>query len=287
MASAEERNLIANGLSHHVVVWGTPPVDVVLCHGFLDVAWSFDAVAGALVDLGYRVAAFDWRGHGESDWIGSGGYYHFPDYLVDLDDLLPQLSDAPVHLVGHSMGGSACAMYAAVRPERLRSLTLIEGIGPPDQSHVDPTVRLRRWLNGVQMRRAEQPKAIADHRDALRRMRLQNPRLGEELGLFLASKTTKPTENGELQWSFDPLHRTWSARPFSVETFGHFLRSISLPTLAVAGERGYRLPDEASRLAQLKDCRLVEIADVGHMIHWFKPVELAKVLVEFFANGVA
>ena len=287
MAAAKERNLIANGLSHHVVSWGRQPVDVVLCHGFLDVAWSFDALARALVDRGHGVAAFDWRGHGESDWIGSGGYYHFPDYLLDLDDLLPQLGDAPIHLVGHSMGGSACAMYAAARPERLRSLTLIEGIGPPDQSHIDPAVRLRRWLNGVQMRRAEQLRAMVDHQEALRRMRLQNPGLDEELGLFLASKSTSPTEGGGLRWSFDPLHRTWSARPFSAESFGQILRAISVPTLAVAGERGYRLPDEGARLAQLKDCRFVEIADVGHMIHWFKPVELATALGAFFTNGVA
>ena len=47
MTAALEQMLTANGLRHHVVRWGDRPIDVVLCHGFLDIAWSFDAVARA------------------------------------------------------------------------------------------------------------------------------------------------------------------------------------------------------------------------------------------------
>ncbi len=130
MTEVSERKLTANGLAHHVIRWGDRPVDVVFCHGFLDVGWSFDAVAQELVTAGHGVASFDWRGHGQTEWAGAGGYYHFPDYVLDLEELLPQLSAEPVHLVGHSMGGSVCAMFAAARPEKVRTLTLIEGIGP-------------------------------------------------------------------------------------------------------------------------------------------------------------
>ncbi|HSN81295.1 MAG TPA: alpha/beta fold hydrolase, partial [Polyangiales bacterium] len=66
MTEASEQMLSANGLRHHVVRWGDRPVDVVLCHGFLDIAWSFDAVARVLVEAGHGVASFDWRGHGHS-----------------------------------------------------------------------------------------------------------------------------------------------------------------------------------------------------------------------------
>ena len=138
MTTGSEQKLTANGLTHHVIRWGDQPVDVVFCHGFLDVGWSFDAVARELVAAGHGVASFDWRGHGQTEWAGAGGYYHFPDYVLDLDELLPQLSDQPVHLVGHSMGGSACVMYAAARPEKLQSLALIEGLGPPEMEPHDP-----------------------------------------------------------------------------------------------------------------------------------------------------
>ena len=283
MTSVVEETLTANGLRHHVIRWGEHPVDVVLCHGFLDIGWSFDALARELVDAGHGVASFDWRGHGQTDWIGAGGYYHFPDYVLDLDGLLPQLAEAPVHLVGHSMGGSACVMYAAARPERLHSLTLIEGIGPPEMEPSDPATRLRAWLDGVAKVRNKRSKPVADTGAALKRMRAQNPELSDDLGLFLASKSTKKVEGG-LEWTFDPLHKTWAPRPFQVEMFEKLLESISNPTLVVAGERGFRLQDEQDRMSNIKQHRFVEIPDVGHMIHWFEPQILAAELSEFFAT---
>ncbi len=283
MSAVAEQKLTANGLTHHVIRWGDRPVDVVLCHGLLDIGWSFDAVARDLVAAGHGVASFDWRGHGQTEWTGAGGYYHFPDYILDLDELLPQLSGQPVHLVGHSMGGPACVMYAVARPEKLRSLALVEGLGPPELEPRDPATRLRAWLDGVAKVRSKTSKPMDSERTVLRRMRVQNPELSEELALFLASKSTKAVDGG-LQWTFDPLHKTWAPRPFQADVFGKLLEAISAPTLVVAGERGFRLQDEQERMAKLEHHRFVEIPDVGHMIHWFEPHALAAELISFFAD---
>jgi pimeloyl-ACP methyl ester carboxylesterase len=283
MTEASEETLTANGLAHHVIRWGEGPVDALLCHGFLDIGWSFDAVARALAEAGYGVASFDWRGHGESEWIGRGGYYHFPDYVLDLDELLPQLTDVPVHLVGHSMGGSVCAMFAAARPEKVATLSLVEGIGPPEMEPRDPTIRLRAWLDGVGKSRAKGRRPMPDAQAALSRMRVQNPELPEPLGLFLVSKSTRRVGGG-LEWSFDPLHKTFSPRPFQAGLFEALLESIEAPTLVVAGERGFRLPDEKDRIAKIRNHHFIEIPDVGHMIHWFEPEVLASALGAFFAE---
>jgi len=286
MIVASEETLSANGLGHHVIRWGDGPIDVVLCHGFLDIGWSFDAVARELVRAGHGVAAFDWRGHGQSEWIGRGGYYHFPDYVLDLDELLPQLTDAPVHLLGHSMGGSACAMFAAARPEKLATLTLVEGIGPPEMEPRKPAARLRAWLDGVGRVRAKEPRPMADARAALTRMRVQNPTLADDLGLFLVDKSTR-TVDGGLQWSFDPLHKTFSPRPFQPSQFEALLASIETPTLVISGERGFRLADEKNRIEKIRNHRFIEIPGVGHMIHWFEPQALASALSAFFASDGA
>jgi pimeloyl-ACP methyl ester carboxylesterase len=283
MTEASEQILSANGLRHHVVRWGDRPVDVVLCHGFLDIAWSFDAVARVLVEAGHGVASFDWRGHGHSQWVGAGGYYHFPDYVLDLDELLPQLTEHPVHLVGHSMGGTACAMYAAARPRKLRSLALIEGIGPPEMEPRDPIERLRAWLDAVAAVRSQERRPMDGERSALARMRIQNPELDDELGSFLVARSTQPVEGG-LQWTFDPLHKTWSPRPFQAAAFKQILAGISTATLIVSGQRGFRLEDEQERIAEIRDHRFVEIPNVGHMIHWFEPRALASELARFFAT---
>jgi len=286
VSEPRQTRVVANGIDHHVITWGEPERGtVVLCHGFLDLGWSWDAVARQLAAEGLRAIAFDWRGHGESGWVGPGGYYHFPDYLMDLEELLPQLvGDERVHLVGHSMGGTACSMYAGLRSERLRSLTLIEGIGPPGHGPEIVPDRVEAWLRTVgKLRARTAPRVMASVDEALKRMRVQNTDLPDELGRFLAEKGTRDAEGGEGRtWSFDPLHQTRSPMPFQKEMYLAFLDRITVPTLLVGARNGFRIPDEAERASHIADVRTVELGEVGHMIHWMAPAPLANTLLRFF-----
>lgn len=283
MTEPRERFLTANGLRHHVIEWGaSQDPAVVLCHGFLDVGFAFDGLGRRMAASGYRAVAFDFRGHGQTDWVGPGGYYHFPDYILDLHALLPQVAEGPVHLLGHSMGGTVACMVAGTVPERVRTLTLVEGLGPPSHPSEQTPDKFRSWLDSVDRARRRSPRVMADLDAALARMRMANPDLPDDLGRFLAEKATRPVDGGRA-WRFDPLHRTTSPMPFRLEIFRSFLERIEAPVLAVAGGRGYRLEDEARRLALLRNARLVEIPDVGHMIHWMAPQTLADHLLSFLA----
>ena len=293
MSEPIERFVVANGLRHHLVEWPGEGPTVLLAHGFLDLAWSFRDVAERLVAQGHRCVAWDWRGHGETEHIGAGGYYHFADYVLDLEELWPALvrEGERAHLVGHSMGGSVVTMFAAVRSERLHTLTLMEGLGPPDQPVTKAPERLGLWLKAVARARArvEEPRVFTLE-EAVARMRRQNPALSDELGLFLAAKGTRPAPEGGAGarvWAFDPLHRTPSPRLFRADAFTTYLRRIAVPTLVVAGEKGYRLADEAERMGAIPDARLVELAGAGHMMHWEAPEALAAALAEHFSSASA
>ncbi len=285
----EEKRIRANGLEHHVITWNPDGATTLVCaHGFLDVGFSFDRFARALCQRspGLRVVSFDWRGHGETEWIGAGGYYHFPDYVLDLDALLPQISGGEkVHLLGHSMGGTAVTMFSGVRSERLSSLTLVEGLGPPAYKLERAPSKVRSWLNSVAKQRTENdahPKTRTME-DCVARMKLQHRALDDELAHFLVEKSTREID-GQRQWSFDPMHRTTAPMPFRIEIFGAFLSRIKVPTLCVFGEKGFRLPDERDRFDALTDGTFVEIEDVGHMVHWFKPDALAEAWLRFAAQ---
>lgn len=283
MTEPRERFVQANGLRHHVIEWGERgQATVVLCHGYLDIGFSFDAVGRRLADAGYRAVAFDFRGHGETDWVGPGGYYHFPDYVLDLHELIPQVAHGPVHLVGHSMGGTVASMYAGTVPDRLRTLTLVEGLGPPAFPLEQAPDKFRTWFSTVEKTRLRAPHVMADVDAALARMRIQNPGVPDDVGRFLAEKATRPADDGEGRvWRFDPLHRSTSPLPFRRDMFRAFLERIEIPVLVVGGENGYRLEDEAERIGWLSNARSVEIADVGHMIHWFRPDALSDALLSF------
>lgn len=280
MSEPTERFVLANGLRHHVLEW-TPASregaeTVLLAHGFLDLAWSYRWLAEELVQHGYRVLAWDWRGHGETERVGRGGYYHFYDYSLDLEELLAELVpvDEKAHLIAHSMGGSVAVIYAGTRPERIQSVCLIEGIGPGEwnQGHV---AKMKIWLDSVARIRSRELKPMSVE-DASQRLRRTNPDLPKEKADFLAEKGTLPIEGG-VAWRFDPLHRSTSPAPFSMAGFGEFMNAIAAPVLLVQGARGFRLPEEAERRALLGDHEFVELSDVGHMIHQLRPKELARI----------
>lgn len=275
----------ANGLAHRVLRWDpaggdAPGAPIVLAHGFLDHAWSWHPVAQHLVAAGRRVLAFDWRGHGETEWIGAGGYYHFPDYVLDLHALLPAIAGSEYALVGHSMGGTACAMFAGTRPEGLRSVVLCEGLGPPAMPLESFADRMSSFVASVARARAPRAsRAMRDVDDAARRLRQQHADLDETLARFLAEKGTRAIEGG-LEWRFDPLHRTTSPTPFRPEGLGSLLARIEVPTLLVRGTRGYRTDDHDARVAAIPRASEIVLDDVGHMMHWQAPDRLARAILE-------
>jgi pimeloyl-ACP methyl ester carboxylesterase len=281
----EERSVIANGLRHHVIEWSprapspSSTRTIVCCHGYLDVGFSYHFVAQHLARAGYRVVAFDWRGHGESAWVGAGGYYHFVDYLFDLAELVKEVAPEGFHLVGHSMGGTAAGMFAGLRPEGLDRLVLIEGLGPPEMPTEHLPERIGEWMHGVRKVRASSPRGMANLDEAIRRLRSQHGDLPDELARFIAEKSTRTSEVG-LHFAFDPLHKTRSPMPFRLDQFRALLSRVTAKTLFVAGEKGFKTLDHAERLSAIEGAREVEIPGVGHMIHWLAPEALATAILD-------
>ena len=100
--------------------WGGARSDrvVALVHGFAEHSGRYDAVARRLVARGFRVHAYDQRGHGESE----GPRNHAASFELLLDDLERFLAlvrreegSRPIALVGHSMGGLETIRLVAER----------------------------------------------------------------------------------------------------------------------------------------------------------------------------
>lgn len=278
-----ERVVHANGLSHHVIEWGEAHAaeTFVLCHGFLDLAWGFAELGPLLAAEGYRVLAFDFRGHGESGRTPEGSYYHFPDYVLDMHELLPQLVDAPFHLLGHSMGGTASTMYAATHVANIRTLSLLEGLGPRAEEAERALPRLQSWLDTAVRARLDGPAKLRDLDDAFARLSARHRGVAPAFLRLLADKSTAPHPSGDgLCWRFDPLHRTFSPVAFDRGRFLDCLSAITAPVLTLQGEQGFRAPDDAERIARLAKNKHAVIAGAGHMLHWTHGDEVARLVLE-------
>jgi len=104
---------------------------VLLLHGFasnLQVNWAGTQWVSTLVKAGYRVIAFDHRGHGESEKIYDSSRYTIRDMAGDALALLDTLGIARADLVGYSMGARVATLMAIEHPDRVRSL-VIGGMG--------------------------------------------------------------------------------------------------------------------------------------------------------------
>ncbi|WP_138757073.1 alpha/beta fold hydrolase [Modestobacter altitudinis] len=98
---------------------GTTGPLLVLAHGMGDSREAYRFLTPALVEAGYRVAALDLRGHGESS-VGWAGHTR-TDIAGDLISLVEHLG-GPAVLVGHSIAGGAATIAAAKAPELVTAL---------------------------------------------------------------------------------------------------------------------------------------------------------------------
>jgi len=278
---------LETGLAYHVLEWGADePHDhtVLLLHGFLDIAWSWRATVEAGLAGRFHLVAPDFRGHGDSDRVGAGGYYYFADYLADVHALVKQVGRTRVSIVGHSMGGSVASYYAGSFPSRLHRLALLEGLGPPAQSPPGPE-RVVAWLNGWERVRATPPRSYASVDEAAARLREHDRLLDATLARELAEHGTFEGADGRRRFKHDPLHATTGPYGYQLDSAQRFWRAITCPVLLVDGaESEYRLMDVADRVNCFMQVHHEILPGAGHMMQRHQPAPLATLLADFLSR---
>ena len=288
------------GLRYHALRWGDaslvtlqrPPL--VMLHGWMDVAASFQFVVDALPTDRY-VVALDWRGFGLSETPAADSYW-FPDYLGDLDAALDALffsrrmPGQAIDLLGHSMGGNVVMIYAGVRPERVRRLINLEGFGMPESRPVQAPKRYAQWLDEL-----KQPTQLRtyDNVDAVaQRLRKTNPLLRPERAAWLAPHWSRQRADGQWEILGDPAHKRANPVLYQKAEVLECWKLIQAPLLWVEGDQtdvskwwGNRYPraDFDERLALVPQVQKQVLSPAGHMLHHDQPEALAARLDAFLA----
>jgi pimeloyl-ACP methyl ester carboxylesterase len=287
MSEASHKFVDVQGLAIHYLEWGRPIGEpLILVHGFLDQAGSWRNFVRFLQDKLRQplwIVAPDCRGHGDSGWVGAGGYYHFPDYVLDLDCVARSLGARQFKLIGHSMGGTISLLYSGTFPERVQKLVLIEGIGPAGMNFSDAPARMKKWITEVHERGRKHFREYKSAEAGAKQLQQTNPRLSGELAMELALSGMKQNDNGRWVWKFDPLHRTPSPQPFYSAQAIEFLRRIECPVLIVDGTQTHHSPrpEKRQRLEVVGNKRFAEIDHAGHMVHQDNPERLAELMADF------
>jgi len=284
IVSAREEFVVARGLRHRVLRWGSAEGEpIVLLHGFQDCADTFQFLVDAMPRT-FQFIAPDWRGFGGSERNDSP--YWFADYLGDLEALLDQLSPArPATIVGHSMGGNIASLYAGVRPERVSRLVSIEGFGLLRVDASKAPERFAEWLD--ELRAGVRETTYESTRRLTQLLLRRNPRLASAHAEFIARVWTKPMPTGGYALKFDPWHRLVNPvlyRREEAEACWSRVRAATLLLLGGKSEYRARLQqdggiDEVERFRScFVDLDSHDFSDLGHMMHHEDAAAVAAVI---------
>lgn len=245
-------------------LWKTGSGPAVLAvHGTAADHSAWDAVVPLLADS-FTVYAIDRRGRGASgDAVNYSIEREFDD-VAAIVDALP----GPVHLYGHSFGGT-CAAEAALRSRNLASLILYEG-GPKPRGF----------------------RFIPDDFIAQLELLIESGKREEAVSTFMVKGA------GVAHHELDVLRRSpaWPARLAAAHTIPRELRAINeygaemdsfavieVPVLLLVGsETEARRRAIATALTRvLPNSRVTELAGQRHAAHQTAPEHFASVIRDF------
>jgi pimeloyl-ACP methyl ester carboxylesterase len=226
--------------------------------------------------------ALDLPGFGRSGPSPRG--YSMEEHARVVIAYLEHRAAGPVHLVGNSLGGVASVLVAAVRPDLVRTLTLVSPampwLRPRRGSDIVMPLLIVPGLGTLAQRRldampAEQRAAgmiriCFAHPEAVPRNRV------EEAVADMAARRELPWAGRAFTGSLRGLTRSYlSVGPRSIWTRA---RGIQAPTLVVWGTEDKLVPVAlaARTAAAIPDSRLLVLPDIGHVAMLESPETTAR-----------
>ncbi|NNN38307.1 alpha/beta hydrolase, partial [Streptomyces sp. S3(2020)] len=230
-----------------------------LLHGLAGHLGEWDNLTPRLLAAGFRVVAYDARGHGTS--TRRPPTVTRAAYVGDAVTLIEELGLGPVTLIGQSLGGHTAMLLASARPELVAALVLVEA-GPAGPSP-DLPARIGGWLDSwpTPFRSLAEAEGFLGHE-------------GWARGLEERADGWHPR--------FDRDRMVESLAELAENAYWQEWSRITCPTLVVQGEHGTMRPTEATDMRELRpDTRVRVVPGAGHDVHLEEPEQLARAIEEF------
>lgn len=220
------------------------------------------------------VIALDWRGFGASQAASSDSYW-FYDYYADLDAVIDRISpDAPIDLLGHSMGGNIAMIYAGTCPQRIRRLVNVEGFGLARTEPAEAPARLAKWL--AELKAPVSIRTFASQREVAAHLMKRSPHMDEGFAIWLAARWAQAGADGRWHVMADAVHKRTNPILYRCDEVLAAWENIEAEVLWVEGDKVAQTPlanerysreEFESRLGKIKALERVRINECGHT--WF------------------
>lgn len=231
---------------------------IVFAHGFGQTRGAWRSALVELGAAGWRALAYDARGHGESDRLGSGDY-HVGQFVDDLARVCAEAGGPPV-VIGASMGGLMGLVMAAREATLCRALVLVD---------ITPRWEPAGVARIVEFMRAH-PDGFAHVDEAADAIAAYLPHRGPRRSSERLSGLLVGGDDGRLRWHWDPR----MLAPIAEDSARHqddlfdAARKVRVPTLLVSGAASDVVSAEtiAEFLELVPHARHVTVPRATHMV---------------------
>ncbi|HEU5300684.1 MAG TPA: alpha/beta hydrolase [Acidimicrobiia bacterium] len=250
--------------------WGNEPADLVLLHGGAQNAHTWDTVALA---LDRPLVAIDLPGHGHSDHRGDGPFSP-RDNAADIAVAIAAIAPDARMVVGMSLGGLTSIALAALAPELVRRLTLVDVTPGVDRDKAAP---IAQFIAG--------PDSFESFDEILDRTIEFNPTRSESSLRRGILHNAVPRDDGRWVWRYQrPRLAETADIPADFATLWDDVSGIAVPVMLARGGAAESVVDDgdvAELLRRQPDARVEVVEGAGHSIQGDRPLELAALLVDF------
>lgn len=257
------------------LVWGSGTAELVLLHGGAQNAHTWDTVALA---LRRPLVAVDLPGHGHSDG-GRGGSLAVAANAADVAGVVGVLAPQARAVVGMSLGGATALALAAVAPELVRSLVLVD---------ITPGVTAAKAQAITSF--VAGPASFASFDDLLERTVQFNPtRSVSSLRRGILHNAVQ-LDDGSWVWRYARWRELDAPRDDGAEaptpdfaSQWDIVSRLTVPVMLVRGMRPGSVVDDEDEAELLRRCpsARIEHVDAGHSVQGDAPLELAALIEDF------
>ena len=257
------------------------PVDIIFSHANGFNARTYRSILAPLAGS-LRVLAIDLRGHGATTLSAAiEGREGWPQFRDDLLALTAAVSEGPVVLAGHSMGGAASLLAAAAEPARVKALALFDPVVMPSERQADAMENNPLAL-GADRRRAVFPSkaAVVEAYTGRGAFRTWSP---EQLADYVEAGF-RETPEGEVTLTCTPAWEASNFRTHNYDIWAAF-RESRCPIRILRAEVGStcRLEGHEAELAATGRIAFETVPGTSHFLPMERPDLVRKVLAEVAA----
>ncbi len=242
---------------------------VILLHGMNFFAEAWTSTIDILRKEGYRVIAIDQVGYGRSSKPII--HYSISTHAMNTKRLLDHLSIKVTDIVTHSMGGMVASRFAALYPESVGNLAMINQIGLSDTRHGRPARDIMEMYKAALAR---------DYGEIVKGMRAYYVTWKPEYLKYVRIHYGW-TRSGD--WPRMAMVRAWQQHAIANDPVVYDWPHIKARTLVIGGEKdGPNYPAQARRVAEtVQNGQLFLIPDIGHNPQFEAPDKLYPPLLRF------